>query len=219
MFFLNRKYYVPILEGLIARGMKFNLWAYARVDSVRKDQLELFKAAGVNWLCLGIEAGNQLVRVQIDKGRFHQVDIRRVVGDIKDAGISVLGNYMFGLPEDTIETMSETFDLAIELRCEHANFYAAQALPGSPLYMYAKREGWDLPRRPEEYAFLSYECKPLRTKHLEAAEVLRFRDEAWHRYFTNLDYLSMIEHKFSAHARANIEDLSKIRLKRKLLGD
>ena len=219
MFFLNRKYYVPILEGLIDRGLKFNLWAYARVDSVRKDQLELFKAAGVNWLCLGIEAGNQFVRVEIDKGRFQQVDIRQVVSDVKDAKISVLGNYMFGLPEDTTETMTETLDLALELQCEHTNFYAAQALPGSPLYLYAKREGWDLPQRPEEYAFLSYECKPLRTKYLEAAEVLRFRDEAWHRYFSDPGYLGMIEQKFGIHARTNIEDLAKIRLKRKLLGD
>ncbi len=219
MFFLNRKYYVPILEGLIARGLKFNLWAYARVDSVRKDQLELFKAAGVNWLCLGIEAGNQFVRVEIDKGRFQQVDIRQVVSDVKDARISVLGNYMFGLPEDTMETMTETLNLALELQCEHANFYATQALPGSPLYMYAKRQNWDLPQRLEEYAFLSYECKPLRTKHLEAAEVLRFRDEAWHRYFSDPGYLGMIEQKFGVPARANIEDLAKIRLKRKLLGD
>jgi anaerobic magnesium-protoporphyrin IX monomethyl ester cyclase len=219
MFFLNRQYYVPILEGLIARGLKFNLWAYARVDSVRKDQLELFKAAGVNWLCLGIEAGNQFVRVEIDKGRFQQVDIRQVVSDIKDAKINVLGNYMFGLPEDTIETMTETLDLALELQCEHANFYAAQALPGSPLYLYAKRAGWDLPQRPEEYAFLSYECKPLRTKYLEAAEVLRFRDQAWNRYFSDLGYLGMIEQKFGILARTNIEDLAKIKLKRELLGD
>ena len=53
MFFLNKKYYVPILQGLVDRGMKFNFWAYARVDSVRKDQLELFKKAGVNWLAIG----------------------------------------------------------------------------------------------------------------------------------------------------------------------
>jgi radical SAM superfamily enzyme YgiQ (UPF0313 family) len=219
MFFLNRRYYVPILQGLIARGLKFNLWTYARVDSVRKEQLELFKEAGVNWLCLGIEAGNQAVRIEIDKGRFQQVDIRRVVADIKEAGINVLGNYMFGFPDDTLETMNETLELALELQCEHANFYAAQALPGSPLYMYAKRQSWDLPQRPEEYAFLSYECKPLRTKHLQAAEVLRFRDEAWHRYFSDPGYLSMIERKFGRAARTNIEDLSKIRLKRKLLGD
>ena len=219
MFFLHKKHYVPILEGLIQRGIKFNLWAYARVDSVRKDQLELFKAAGVNWLCLGIEAGNQFVRLEIEKGRFKEVDIRRVVADIKDAGISVLGNYMFGFPEDSLETMNETLSLALELQCEHANFYAAQALPGSPLYMFAKAQGWDMPERPEEFAFLSYDCKPLRTKHLSAADVLRFRDDAWHRYFSDTNYLGMVQEKFGMNARTNIEDLSAIRLKRKILGD
>ena len=32
MFFLNRKYYVPILEGIIERKYDFNMWAYARVE-------------------------------------------------------------------------------------------------------------------------------------------------------------------------------------------
>jgi radical SAM superfamily enzyme YgiQ (UPF0313 family) len=105
MFFLNKKYYVPILEGLIERGIKFNIWAYARVDSVRKDQLELFKKAGVNWLCLGIEAGNRNVRLEIEKGKFQDVDIYEIVKDIKDAGINILCNYMFGFPEDTYETI------------------------------------------------------------------------------------------------------------------
>ena len=67
MFFLNKKYYVPILEEIINRGLKFNMWAYARIDTVREDQLELFKKAGINWLCLGIEAGNQIVRKDIEK--------------------------------------------------------------------------------------------------------------------------------------------------------
>ena len=115
MFFLNKKYYVPILEGLIQRNLKFNLWAYARVDTVRKDQLELFKKAGVNWLALGIESGNQNVRVEIDKGKFKQVNIREVVKNIKDSGINVLGNYILGFPEDNNDTMNETLDLALEL--------------------------------------------------------------------------------------------------------
>ena len=219
MFFLNRKYYVPILEGLIERGLKFNLWAYARVDTVRKDQLALFKKAGVNWLCLGIESGNQEVRIEIDKGRFKQVNIREVVKNIKEAGIYVLGNYMFGFPEDNIKTMNETLDLSIELNCEHSNFYAAQALPGSPLYLFAKKQGWDIPKKYEEFAFLSYDCKPLRTKHLEAKEVLKFRDDAWHKYFENGNYLNLVSKKFGEQANKNVQELSKIRLKRKILGD
>ena len=70
------------------------MWAYARVDSVREDQLELFKKAGINWLCLGIEAGNQEVRKEIEKGRFQKVNIRAVVKSINDHGINILGNYI-----------------------------------------------------------------------------------------------------------------------------
>jgi len=219
MFFLNKKYYVPILQGLVDRGIKFNFWAYARVDSVRKDQLELFKKAGVNWLALGIEAGNPQVRLEIDKGRFKQVDIHDVVQDIKDADINVLGNYMFGFPEDTHETMQETLDLALELNCEHANFYAAMALPGSPLYMEAVNNKWELPQTFDEFAFLSYDCKPLRTNSLTGAEVLKFRDDAWHKYFSHEPFLNLVENKFGIDSRKNIEEMSKIRLKRKILGD
>ena len=219
MFFLNKKYYVPILEGLIERGLKFNLWAYARVDSVRKDQLELFKKAGVNWLALGIESGNQNVRIEIDKGKFKQVNIRQVVKNIKESGIYVLGNYIFGFPEDDMSTMNETLDLAIDLQCEHSNFYSAQALPGSPLYLFAKDQNWDIPKKYEEFAFLSYECKPLRTKNLSAKEVLKFRDDAWHKYFSNNDYLELVAKKFGKKAKNNVIELSKIHLKRKILGN
>ena len=78
--------------------------------------MELFKKAGVNWLCLGIEAGNQNVRLEIEKGKFKQVDIRKIVAQIKDAGINILGNYIFGFPDDTIDTMNQTLDLAMELK-------------------------------------------------------------------------------------------------------
>jgi anaerobic magnesium-protoporphyrin IX monomethyl ester cyclase len=219
MFFLNKKYYIPILEGIKQRGMDFNFWAYARVDSVRKDQLELFKEAGVNWLALGIEAGNPQVRLEIDKGKFKQVDIHEVVQDIKDADINVLGNYMFGFPEDTQETMQETLDLALELNCEHANFYAAMALPGSPLYKEAVDNKWELPQSFDEFAFLSYDCRPLRTNTLSGEEVLKFRDDAWHKYFSHEPFLNLVENKFGQDSRKNIEELSKIRLKRKILGD
>ena len=53
------------------------------------------------------------------------------------------------------------------------------------------------------------------TKFLSGGEVLKFRDEAWHKYFSNENYLNLIENKFGLQNRLNIEDLSKIRLKRK----
>jgi len=217
MFFLNRKYYVPILQQAIDEDFGFNMWTYSRVDTVRKDALDIFKRAGVNWLALGVEAGNQLVRQEVSKGSFKEVNIRDVCKTINDAGINIISNYIFGFPEDTLETMQETLDLAIELNTEMANMYPCQALPGSPMYHIARKNGWELPDSYEGYAFLSYESQPLPTKYLSSAEVLRFRDEAWQSYFTNPEYLNLVEMKFGLQERKNVEDMSSIPLKRKIL--
>lgn len=219
MFFFNQKYYEPILCDVINEDYGFNMWTYSRVDTVRRSALDLFKQAGVNWLALGVEAGNQLVRKEVSKGSFKDVNIRDICTTINNAGINIISNYIFGFPDDTLSTMQETLDLALELNTEMANMYPCQALPGSPIYNTAKRLGWALPDSYEGYAFLSYESQPLPTKYISSAEVLQFRDDAWQTYFTNPAYLSLVEHKFGAQERKNVEHMASIPLKRKLLLD
>ena len=219
MFFLNRKFYEPILENIINENYSFNMWTYSRVDTVRKDYLELFKKAGVNWLALGVEAGNQNVRQEVSKGSFKEVNIREICNTVQNNDIKIISNYIFGFPEDNIDTMNETLNLALELNTEMANMYPCQALPGSPMYFTAKKNKWKLPGTFEGYAFLSYESEPLPTKFLSSSEVLKFRDEAWNKYFTNPEYLNLIENRFGITERKNIEEMSKIKLKRKILGD
>ncbi len=217
MFFLNRKYYRPLLEKIVERGLDFSMWTYSRVDTVRPDALELFKAAGVDWLALGVEAGNQTVRQQVSKGSFKEVDIREICATVRGAGINVISNYIFGLERDTQETMRQTLDLALELNTEMANMYPCQALPGSPMHSRAKQEGRPLPDSLAGYAFLSYDAQPLPNAHLTSAEILRFRDEAWRRYFTNPAYLELVERKFGPMQRQNVEDMASIQLRRRLI--
>ena len=195
------------------------MWAFSRIDTIRPSALKLFKQAGVNWLALGVEAGNPNVRREIAKGSFKDINIRDVRTQIGDADINIISNYIVGFPDDTPETMNQTLDLALELNTEMANIYPCQALPGSPMHLEAQRKGWKLPESYEGYAFLSYDCEPLPTSTVSAAEVLKFRDEAWQTYFTNPEYLQLIEGRFGIKQRKNIEDMTKIRLKRRILGD
>src|SRR6185437_8891302 len=103
MFVLNRKHVAGICDRIIERGYDLNIWAYTRVDTIKDGMLEKLKAAGVNWLAFGIEAGADRVRADVDK-EFGQEDVFRVVKQIRDAGINVIGNYIFGLPEDDLDT-------------------------------------------------------------------------------------------------------------------
>lgn len=217
MFFLNRNYFQPFIESPVLRELQMNLWAYARIDTVREKYLESFKAAGINWLALGIESGAQNVRREVSKGTFKDINIREVVGEIRTHNINVISNYIFGFPDEGLSEMQATLDLALELNTEMANMYPCQALPGSPLYVEARRRGVDIPRRYEEFGFLSYQAKPLPTKHVSAATVLQFRDNAWQTYFTNPAYLSLVEEKFGIAQRHFVEAMTQVPLRRALL--
>jgi len=219
MFFLNKRYFEPLLHLIVERGLKLRMWAYSRIDTVQPHYLDLFLRAGINWLALGVEAGNQTIRHEVSKGSFKDVNIRQVARTIRDHGLNIISNYIFGFPDDTTETMRQTLDLALELNTEMANMYPCQALPGSSLYYLARTNGWPLPDSPAGYGFLSYESQPMPTKHCSAAEVLRFRDDAWQKYFTSPDYLNLVERKFGPEQRRNVQAMASIPLRRKLLGD
>jgi radical SAM superfamily enzyme YgiQ (UPF0313 family) len=216
LFVLKEQHYMAIVEGIIARKLDLNIWAYARVDTVKMANLARMKQAGINWLALGIESANPDVRDGADK-RMQGRDIRALVGSIQEHGIRVIGNFIFGLPDDTLETMEETLQLAMDLNCEFINFYCAMAYPGSKLYAIAVHEGWELPHEWHDFSQHGHDMLPLPTRTLSAREILHFRDDAFHRYFANPAYLDMIEHKFGSRAKEHLIEMSKTRLKRKIL--
>jgi radical SAM superfamily enzyme YgiQ (UPF0313 family) len=218
MFVLNERHVVALCDELIARNYGLNIWAYARVDTVKPHMLEKLRKAGVRWLALGIESGSEHVRDGAEKS-FSQSEIIDIVRQIQTAGISVIGNYIFGLPDDDVETMQQTLKLATELNCEFANFYSAMAYPGSPLHRMAIEQGWALPQTWSGFSQHSYDCLPLPTEKVSAAEVLKFRDDAFNQYFANKRYLDMVTQKFGWETRTHIEKMTRHKLRRKIVED
>ena len=214
MFVLNARHVNAICDGIAERGLDLNIWAYARVDTVKESMVEKLARAGVRWLAFGIEAASEKVRADVDKG-FDDDLVYRTLGRVRAAGIRVIGNYIFGLPEDDLESMRKTLDLALELNCEFANFYCAMAYPGSALYERALAERWPLPASWSGYSQHSVDSLPLPTRHLPAAEVLRFRDEAFHAYFASPRYLALAEAKFGADTVREIREMASQRLERR----
>lgn len=220
MFVLDPRHYVPICDGLAALPFvdELNIWAYARVDTVKPETLARLRRAGIRWLALGIESGSAHVRDGADKPLTGSA-IAGTVRAIQRAGINVIGNFIFGLPDDTWESMRATLSLATQLRCEWANFYSAMAYPGSRLYEHALRNRReDLPAAWSGYSQHSYDCTPLPTATLSSRDVLDFRDQAHHAYFTDPDYHEMLNKRFGYRAVELAQRVAEP-LKRRLLGD
>ena len=145
-------------------------------------------------------------------------DVRQVIKKVHEADINVMANYIFGLPGDTKETMRKTFDLSLELCTVGWNTYAAMALPGSQLYKNALEKKYKLPNSYEGFSFHSYETQPLPTDNLKPEEILEYRDESFKNYHTYKPFLDKIERKFGKKALDNIKDMTKVNLKRRILG-
>ena len=220
MFLLNPKYYKPLCEMLSKRNIddSLKIWAYSRIDTVkRKEILSLVRKAGIKWLALGIESGDKSVRLEVSKGKFEDVDVNKVIQQVHESDIEVMANYIFGLPGDTKESMQKTLDLSIELNTMGWNAYASTPLPGSELYKIATKKGHNLPKNYEGYSFHSYEALPFPNENLTAAEMLKFRDEAFNIYHSNQKFLDKVLKKYGKAAAQNVKDMTKVKLKRKIL--
>ena len=215
MFVLADRHVRAICEGLAALpySRDLNIWAYARIDTIKPAQLGLLRRAGIRWLALGIESGSAHVRDGAEKS-LDEFDIVTAVRAVQAAGINVLGNFIFGLPDDTFESMHETLDLAAELKCDFANFYSCMSYPGSALY--AATPEADRPKAWSGYSQHSFDCTPMPTATLTSAQVLDFRDKAFHTYFESQRYRRHVLSKFGKAAFAEIERMTAYKLPRAL---
>lgn len=217
MFVLNYNHVKAIADGIKERGYGrfLNLWAYGRVDCTTEKYLSMLREMGVKWICLGIEAASNDVRDSVEKDDYGIEDIRQTCKRIQNAGINIISNFMVGLPSDTHESMQQTLDLAMELQTEWMNIYGTLFYPGAPLWQSIPEEKRNYDWK--TYSHHSYEYTPAGNDNLTPAEVVRFRDGAFYKYFTDESYLRMIESKFGAKAVEEIRRMTAVKLRRRLL--
>jgi anaerobic magnesium-protoporphyrin IX monomethyl ester cyclase len=216
LFALREDRVIRICDLITQGGYNLNIWCYARVDTITEMMLKKMKQAGINWVCYGFESASELVRRGVAKKTTGDVT-GRAIAMTKAAGINILANFMFGLPDDNLETMQATLDMAREYNFEYVNFYTVMAYPGSQLYEDARKQGMALPKHWYGYGQYSEEILPLPTKYLPAGEVLRFRDRAFREYLGNPGYLVMIGEKFGPQTVAHIQNMLDYQIARKLV--
>lgn len=151
--------------------------ATTRCDCVDPELLQAMRGAGCWLIALGVESGSQAV---LDAARKqHTVeDSVRAVRWARDAGLSVVGHFVFGLPGEDDQTARATLDLALELPLNFAQFYCAAPYPGTALgEQWRKEEGEPSAFPPRQ----DRACMP--TAALTTQEIERWRRRSMHRFY------------------------------------
>lgn len=148
MFTGNRKRLEEVCNKLIEMGSPYSWSCCSRVDFVQYlDILQLMKKAGCWLIEFGIESGCQRILDSMRKNVTKE-KIREVIEKTHEAGIITKGNFIFGLPGETHDSIHETIHFARSLKLDYAQHTFLQPLPGSELYETAGKYGtfdpsWD----------------------------------------------------------------------------
>ena len=201
------------------RDYDLNIWCYARVDSVTPHILNRLKKIGLNWIGYGFETGDDeeaLISINkaVKKGTMSNDE---VIDMTRKTGINMIGHAILGLYEDDEASIRKNVDFLRKHEFEWNNIYPAFAYPGTPFYEdYVGKKIIPEPKNWEEYGLYSEECKPLPTKHLTSAEVLKLRDKLFFDYYSDERIQNNLRTKFGQKTIDHINQMLSVKLNRKI---
>lgn len=131
IFGINKKILREFCRLYIEEGLDREIfWSVNnRADLVTEEWARLVKKAGCFMVQMGIEAGNERIRNEIYHKNVSTPQIIKATGILKKTDILMRFNLILGGPEETIQTMEESFQIVNQLKPESFFFSIFQPLP------------------------------------------------------------------------------------------
>ncbi len=123
-----------VCEALIQANLGVGWYANngIRADRLDKELAGLMKRAGCKGVAIGVESADDEVLKAIKKGE--TVDqLFRGIRLLKEAGITVGGHFIVGLPGDTLDTVKKSIRFKDEVGLDYAYFNQLVPYPGTEL--------------------------------------------------------------------------------------
>lgn len=139
-FLLQPKRIEAICKGINENGITIQWGCEGRVDSVAQHLFPAMAKAHCRTLMFGIESGSQKILDRLKKEQT-LAEVETAVRNAKKAGIEIVhGFFTVGNPDETVEDMRATFDLASKLPLDTFGFNRLCVYRGTPLWQeYVKR--------------------------------------------------------------------------------
>ena len=131
---------LEICRQLIDLKLDLSWSCLGRVNHVDAATLKLMRQAGCWQISFGIESGSQPILDTIRKN-VTLAQIRTAVELCRGAGIKSKGFFIVGHPRETVETLRQTIDFALELPLDDLSATMLTPFPGTELHVRAAEFG------------------------------------------------------------------------------
>lgn len=144
-----------VCEEILSRNLKVTWSCNVRVD-MDLSLLPLMRKAGCRMLMVGFEFGTQKALDAVRKNVTVEQS-RALAHEANRLGFIIHGCFMFGAPGETPKTARATIDFAKSLPLDTVQFSGICTYPGTPLYDWAKKHGYLVPKTWREWVGPNHE--------------------------------------------------------------
>ena len=142
---LKKDYALELCNRMIEENIIID---WSPINGIRADAFDdelalKMKESGCYLVDFGIETVNSQILKNIKKGETIET-ITKAINCSHKAGLITIGNFIFGLPGDTKETIEEAINYAVNSKLDRAGFFALNVLPGSDIANDLRKQGKEI---------------------------------------------------------------------------
>jgi len=136
-FSINKERAIEICREIRRRKIKLKIRVQLRANTIWDELIHELKNTGCIHIDIGVESGSSRVLNIIKKGITVE-QVKNSIAMIKKYKINCGVTFIIGTPDESLEDINLTRELARELDADYTQFFIMTPYPGTPLYYYAK---------------------------------------------------------------------------------
>lgn len=121
-FTYDKERVIEFCNMIINQNLKFNWTCETKIESLSNELIDIMVEAGMEMICFGVESASKSILKSFNRPSYDVEKIKTQISYLKSKNVSTLAFYIIGFPEDTWETIGETYDLATYLRSKYVKF-------------------------------------------------------------------------------------------------
>jgi radical SAM superfamily enzyme YgiQ (UPF0313 family) len=140
-FLLHRTRALGLLEQMKKHKKSWAIYVFSSARVLRSYKIEQLVELGISWVWMGLEGKES------QYAKLAGIDTRKLVTDLQEHGIRVLGSSIIGLEEHTPENIAQVVNHAVSHSVDFHQFMLYTANHGTPLHAQLKKKGKLLPQK------------------------------------------------------------------------
>jgi anaerobic magnesium-protoporphyrin IX monomethyl ester cyclase len=139
---VNRNHVIQIFQGIIDRRLDIQISLASGIHLASADEklIRIMAKAGLVMIKMPIEHGNDYIRNKIIGKNLKREDIFKISKILKEYNVFIFGLFIMGFPEDTPQTLDDSYNLMYELKLDMYEMASLIPFPSTKLFKQCVRD-------------------------------------------------------------------------------